>query len=220
LWVQKRRWKSYWAVFQDNEKKRKCISMKKAVFLDRDGTVIHGVPYLSSPEELVLLPHSTRAIRLFKEEGFMVFITTNQSGVARGYFTEERLREIHERLFDMLQRERASVDAIYYCPHLPEGKVSEYSIECLCRKPRAGMLMRAAREHGIVLRESIMIGDTPGDVLAGKTAGCKTVLIKTHEEVVGTNVDADLVANNIWDAAQILCAKEGGVIVSGLRPSQ
>ena len=186
--------------------------MVKAVFLDRDGTIIQGVPYLSSPEELVLLPHSARAIRLFKEEGFRVVIATNQSGVARGYFTEDRLKEIHERLLGMLSREGASIDAIYYCPHLPEGAVAEYSIECQCRKPKTGMLLKAAREHGIDLRKSIMIGDTPGDILAGNAVGCKTVLVKNHEEEIDMPIEADFIVRDIWKAAQILCSKDGQVM--------
>lgn len=181
--------------------------MKKAVFLDRDGTIVTGAPYISSPEEIVLLPHSARAIRLFKEEGFRVIITTNQSGIARGYFTEDRLKEIHERLLGMLSREGASIDAVYYCPHLPEGVVAEYSIECHCRKPKTGMLLQAAREHGIDLKKSIMIGDTPGDILAGNAAGCKTVLVKNHEEEISMPVEADFIVRDIWKAAQILCSK-------------
>src|SRR3990167_2179148 len=117
--------------------------MTRAVFLDRDGTIIHGIPYLSSTEELVLLPNSARAIRLFKEEGFTVVIATHQSGVARGHFTAQTLHEIRERLLDLPSQEGASIDAVYYCPHLPEGTVTEYSIECQCGKPKAGMLLRA-----------------------------------------------------------------------------
>jgi D-glycero-D-manno-heptose 1,7-bisphosphate phosphatase len=179
--------------------------LTKAVFLDRDGTIVRGIPYLSSPEQLALFPHSARAIRVFKESGYRVIITTNQSGVARGYFTEERLNEIHARLLDMLRQEGATVDAIYYCPHLPEGIIPEYSIECQCRKPRSGMLLRAAGEHGISLSDSFMIGDTPGDILAGKGAGCKTVWIKNHGEEVKLTVEADLVVGDIWEAAQTLC---------------
>lgn len=191
--------------------------MTKAVFLDRDGTVIQGAPFISSPEELVLLPRSAGALRLFKKRGFRVIITTNQSGIARGYFTEGRLNEIHERLLEMLSQEGAIVDAIYYCPHLPEGKIREYSIECQCRKPRSGMLLQAAREHGISLRDSFMIGDTPVDILAGKGAGCKTVLIKNHGKEIemtapyqyGTGpVEADFIVGDIWEAAQILCSRD------------
>ncbi len=178
--------------------------MAKAVFLDRDGTVVKGVPYLSSPEELELLPHSARAIRLFKEEGFLVIIVTNQSGIARGYFTEERLKEIHERLLDMLWREGAGVDAIYYCPHLLEGNVPQYSIECQCRKPKIGMLLQAAKEHCINLTKSIILGDTPVDILAGKTAGCKTVLIKDYEEEVDISVSPDYIVRNLMEAASLL----------------
>ncbi|MCP4365048.1 MAG: HAD family hydrolase [Planctomycetes bacterium] len=153
---------------------------KRAVFLDRDGTIVRGVEYLRTPEELELLPNAARAIKRFNEDGYLTIIITNQSGVARGFLTEETLAEIHKRLLGMLSEEGARIDAIYYCPHLAEGTVEAYSIDCQCRKPRAGMLQRAATEHDIDLSTSTMIGDTPADVMAGKAAGCRTVLVQTH----------------------------------------
>lgn len=176
----------------------------KAAFMDRDGTIVQGVEYLRSPEELVLLPNAARAIRQFNESGYLTIIVTNQSGVARGYFTEERLVEVHNRLIHMLSREGARIDAIYYCPHLAEGTVEEYSIDCQCRKPRPEMLLRAAREHDIDLSKSIMIGDTPTDIMAGMTAGCKTVLIQPSEDGFDMPVSPDYIATDLMGAVALV----------------
>ncbi len=177
---------------------------KRAAFIDRDGTIVQGIEYLRSPEELVLLPDAARAIRQFNEIGYLTIIVTNQSGIARGYFTEERLREIHHRLAHMLSEEGARIDAIYYCPHLAEGTVEAYSIDCRCRKPRPGMLHRAAREHDIDLSKSIMLGDTPADVMAGKSAGCKTVLIQPSGSGFDMSVSPDYVAKDLMGAVALV----------------
>ncbi|MFQ5863058.1 MAG: D-glycero-alpha-D-manno-heptose-1,7-bisphosphate 7-phosphatase [Candidatus Brocadiales bacterium] len=188
---------------------------KRAVFMDRDGTIVQGVEYLRSLEELVLLPDAARAIRHFSENGYLTIIVTNQSGVARGYLTEEKLVEIHNRLISMLSEEGARIDAIYYCPHLAEGTVKEYSIDCQCRKPRPEMLLRAAREHDIDLSKSIMIGDTPADVMAGMAAGCKTVLIQssdilsrrrrnTSEDSFDMPVNPDCIATGLMGAVALV----------------
>ncbi len=177
---------------------------KRAVFLDRDGTIVRGAEYLRTPEELELLPNAARAIKRFNEGGYLTVIVTNQSGIARGFFTEERLAEVHNRLLDMLSKEGARIDAIYYCPHLAEGTVEAYSIDCQCRKPRAGMLKRAAGEHDIDLSTSIMIGDTPADVMAGKAAGCRTVLVQTHGNGFDMPEDPDYTAKDLMDAVALL----------------
>lgn len=177
---------------------------RKAVFLDRDGTIIHGVEYLGSPEGVILLPGAARGIRLFNSRGYLTIIVTNQSGIARGYFTEERLWEINKKLLDMLSREGARVDAIYYCPHLPDGVVDAYRQDCQCRKPRPEMLLRAAREHQIELSGSLMIGDTPADIMAGKSAGCKTVLINGPGETLDMPISPDYVVKDLLEAAVAL----------------
>ncbi|MEE9584238.1 MAG: HAD family hydrolase [Candidatus Brocadiales bacterium] len=177
---------------------------KKAAFLDRDGTIVQGVEYLRSPEELVMQPNAARAIRKFNELGYLTIIVTNQSGVARGYFTEERLAEIHRRLLSMLSREGAHIDAIYYCPHLAEGTVKEYSVDCQCRKPRPGMLQKAAREYDVDLSMSIMIGDTPADIMAGKAVGCKTVLVQPPGNGFEMAENPDFIAKDLMDAVTLV----------------
>ncbi|MDO8137617.1 MAG: HAD family hydrolase [Candidatus Brocadiales bacterium] len=177
---------------------------RKAVFLDRDGTLIKGTEYLSSPEEVILLPNAAKGIRLFNEKGYLTIIVTNQSGIARGYFTEERLIEIHTRLLEILSGEGARIDAIYYCPHLAEGTVEAYSLDCECRKPGPEMLLRAAREHQIELSGSLMIGDTPADIMAGRSAGCKTVLIQNSHEPFDMPVSPDYIAKDLVEVAFFL----------------
>ncbi len=177
---------------------------RRAVFFDRDGTIVKGVEYLRSPDELALLPSAAEAIKAFNERGYLTIIVTNQSGIARGYFTEERLGEIHHRLLEILSREGARIDAIYYCPHLADGTVEAYSVDCRCRKPKPGMLEKAAREHDIDLAKSIMIGDTPADITAGKAAGCRTVLIKPAENGFNLPENPDLIVEDLMGAVALV----------------
>ncbi|TAK37229.1 MAG: HAD family hydrolase [Lysobacteraceae bacterium] len=149
------------------------------VFFDRDGTLNTEVDYLSRPEELQLLPHAARAIREANSFGVKVFVITNQSGVARGLLTEEMLAAIHRRLVDLLANHGARVDGIYYCPHHPDSGSPPYKKVCNCRKPKTGMLLQAAREHDVDLRNSFVIGDRCIDMQAGVSAGCGTALVLT-----------------------------------------
>lgn len=152
---------------------------KAAVFLDRDGTINHEVGYIRELDHLQLLPGAAGAIRRLNELGVPVIVATNQSGPARGYYPESWVHSLHERLVSLLAAEGARLDDIYYCPHLPEGVVPEYSGVCRCRKPAAGMLEDAAAKHGLDLHRSYMIGDKSTDVEVGQNAGCRTVLLKS-----------------------------------------
>lgn len=144
-----------------------------AVFLDRDGVLIEDAHYLRRPEDLRLLPGVADALRALAPSHALVVIT-NQSGVARGYLDEATLHAIHVRLLEALAAEGAFVDAIYACPHLDDG--------CDCRKPAPGMILRAAREHGLALDRSCMIGDAPRDVEAGRRAGVRSLLFEAAED--------------------------------------
>jgi len=155
-------------------------STNKAVFLDRDGTIARDVHYCRRPEDFEILPTVPQAIKLLNENGFKVIVVTNQSGIARGYFTEEILTQIHEKMRDELAKYGARVDAIYYCPHHPDDG-------CECRKPGTALFLRAAREHGIDLRSSYVVGDMQMDIDAGKALGCKTVLVTTGPQSPVTN---------------------------------
>ena len=150
--------------------------MNRAVFLDRDGTLIENIPYLSDPSSVRLLSGASEALIKLRSMGFLLVVVTNQSGVARGCFSESVLPEIHGRIGELLRREGAGVDAFYYCPH---GPVEEGFPGCLCRKPATGMGIRASEELGIDLRSSWMIGDSPADLRFAFNCGCPFVLVRT-----------------------------------------
>lgn len=172
--------------------------MTRAVFLDRDGTIAEDVNYCSSVEDFHLLPTVARAIRLCNENGFKVIVITNQSGLARGYFTEGTLSQIHTKMEKELKKKGARIDAIYYCPHHPDDN-------CDCRKPKADLLNRAAREMELDIEGSYMIGDMQKDIDVGRAVGCKTILVTTGPEK-GANVNgADYVAESLLDAAEWIC---------------
>ncbi|MCK4265094.1 HAD family hydrolase [Candidatus Babeliales bacterium] len=153
--------------------------MKKAIFLDRDGTLIEDVKYLSSLNQIKIIPKMIEFCKRWQSMGYELFVITNQSGVARGYFDEEFVQETHKVLNKMLLEKNINVKAFYYCPHHPEfGTLGHYKKECECRKPNPGMLLSAAKEFNIDLKTSLMIGDSAHDVLAGKRAGCKSFLVK------------------------------------------
>lgn len=148
-----------------------------AIFLDRDGTLIEDVGYLSECHQVKLLPGAAEAVQAFNRGGWTVIIVTNQSGVARGMFDEARIHEVQAHVQQVLNRNGAFIDAYYFCPHGPDAG-------CACRKPRPGMLLQAAREHGIDLARSWMIGDKPSDVEAGRAAGCRTILFRDWGETL------------------------------------
>ncbi len=152
---------------------------QRAVFLDRDGTINRYAGFVRRPEEIELLPGAAEAIRRINQSGYLAIVVTNQPVIARGEATWDDLREIHWKLETLLGREGAYVDDIFICPHHPhkgfEGERPEYKIECGCRKPKPGLLLRAAEKYNIGLSESWMIGDSQSDMLAGEAAGCRTV---------------------------------------------
>jgi D-glycero-D-manno-heptose 1,7-bisphosphate phosphatase len=149
------------------------------LFLDRDGTINTEVDFLRSPDEVRLIPGAARAIREANAAHVPVVVITNQSGIARGYLTEDDLSRVHERLRQLLADEGAHVDAIEYCPHHPTSGRPPYNVACDCRKPGAGMLTRAATRLSIDLTTSFVIGDRCVDMEAGLRAGCRAVLVRT-----------------------------------------
>jgi D-glycero-D-manno-heptose 1,7-bisphosphate phosphatase len=181
-----------------------------AIFLDRDGTINEDVNFLSKPEQLILIDSSAEAIKEANELGLKVIVFTNQSGIARGYFTEDDLHKVHKRLDELLAQKGAKIDAYYYCPHHPVEGNGEYKVECECRKPKDGMLQRASREQNIDLKKSFVIGDRCIDVQAGKTAGATTILVLTgygrdeYKKCKDENFEPDFVAENLKEAIEIV----------------
>lgn len=158
---------------------------QKAIFLDRDGTVNKYVGFLKNIESFELIEGVTEAIRLINESGYLAIVVTNQPVIARGEIDEKYLERIHWKMETLLGQEGGYIDAIYYCPHHPDkgyiGEVSELKINCDCRKPKPGLLIQASKDFNINLEESWMIGDSKNDIIAGFSAGCKTVLIGNED---------------------------------------
>jgi D-glycero-D-manno-heptose 1,7-bisphosphate phosphatase len=155
---------------------------RKAVFLDKDGTLINDVPYNVDPELIKLSPDCIKGLQLLQHEGYLLIIISNQSGVARGYFTEADLMPVKTKLKKLLGEHGLKLNGFYYCPHHPEGTVAAYSLNCLCRKPMPGMLLKAAHDMDIDIENSWMVGDILNDVEAGNKAGCRTILIDNGNE--------------------------------------
>ncbi|MBQ7650964.1 MAG: HAD family hydrolase [Victivallales bacterium] len=144
--------------------------MKPCIFIDRDDTIIHDVPYLAEPSRVALTPGAAEALAEFRGLGFSIIVISNQSGIGRGYFTEAQLKQVNDRMLVLLAEGGASIDAIYYCPHRPDEN-------CNCRKPKTGMLEQACRDFEVDKAHSVMIGDLRGDVDMGKSFGIKTIQI-------------------------------------------
>lgn len=171
-----------------------------AVFIDRDDTINPDVPYCSDPADFELMPGAAEGIERLNEAGLTVIVVTNQSGIARGYFDEATLEAIHDKMHRLLAEEGASVEDVYHCPHHPDDG-------CECRKPGTAMLEQAARDHGIDLSASAMVGDRVMDVVAAHRVGALGVIIpseKGQKELETMDVEPDHVAEDLVDAADWL----------------
>lgn len=179
---------------------------RTAVFFDRDGTLNEDVGYLRTPDELRLLPGAAEAVRLVNERRILTCVISNQSGVARGLLSEADLAAIHRRLEEALAGHGAHLDRIYYCPHHPTEGRPPYDVECACRKPGTGMLDQAAREFGIALDRSFVVGDKTLDIVAGQAAGARSVLVLSGygnaavEECRREGIIPEHVAATVFDA--------------------
>jgi len=155
------------------------MSGKKAVFIDRDGVIIRQVDFLMDVKNVRLISGAADAIRYFNRAGYLVIVHSNQPVIARGLITEEGMAAMNRAIGERLAKRGATVDAWYICPHHPKATLKKYRMRCGCRKPGAGMLRRAARDHGIDLKRSWTVGDGVIDIVAGKRAGTKTILVKS-----------------------------------------
>jgi D-glycero-D-manno-heptose 1,7-bisphosphate phosphatase len=162
---------------------------RRFVVLDRDGTIIEEREYLSQPEQVALLPGVGAALRELQQTGFGVVVITNQSGVGRGIFDQAQLQRVHERLGKLLKREGVHLDGLYVCPHKPDD-------DCACRKPKLGLLRKAAEELGFDLASCIVIGDKPCDIEMGHAAGALTFLVRTG---YGAQVENEAAADFVVD---------------------
>ncbi|MFA5104546.1 MAG: HAD family hydrolase, partial [Candidatus Margulisiibacteriota bacterium] len=183
--------------------------MNKAVFLDRDGTLIEDVGYLSDEKDIRLLIGAAEAVSSLGKAGFKTVMITNQAAIARGIISESRFGEINAKVLSQFLSHGAGFDGVYYCPHHPTEGKGKYLAKCSCRKPFPGMILKAAKELGLDLSRSFMIGDRYKDIEAGINAGCKTVLVptagvKNAEEK--SSARPDHLAKNILEAAEWVIA--------------
>jgi D,D-heptose 1,7-bisphosphate phosphatase len=148
---------------------------RKAVFLDKDGTILEDVPYNVDPAKMRFTDGAAEGLRMLAQAGFLLVVVSNQSGIARGYFPASALEPVLQQLDEMFREAGVELAAFYYCPHLPDGAVPEYSRECDCRKPAPGLILRAANELSLDLNASWTIGDKASDIEAGTRAGCRPV---------------------------------------------
>ena len=185
------------------------MNQRRFVVLDRDGTIIEERHYLSDPDQIKLIPGAAGALRALKKLGLGLVVVTNQSAVGRGFFSEARLTEIHQRLLQMLAAENVEVDGVYFCPHVPDDR-------CLCRKPQVGMVQKAAQELSFDLDQTMVIGDKASDIEMGRRVGATTFLVRTgYGAQIESSVASDHVVDDLAGAAAIiesLLGKEGNAI--------
>lgn len=191
------------------------MSFQPAVFLDRDGVINpliyhRDVGIIDSPftdRQFRVLPRVPKAIRLLNDLGFAVVIVSNQPGIAKGHFSRHTLQEFDRKLIAALKPVKAQIDAIYYCLHHPEASISKLRVRCACRKPKPGMLLKAARDLGLSLSQSYMVGDGLTDIEAGSRAGCRTVFIgrwkcEHCQYIHPSTLRPTFCAKDLWEAAQ------------------
>jgi|SRR5579885_101958 len=178
--------------------------MKKAIFIDKDGTLIYDVPYNVNPHLIRFTDGAIAGLKKLTQADFNLYIVSNQQGIGLGYFAEKDLAAVKQTLNTMLTKQGITLNGFYYCPHSKDE-------HCLCRKPQPGLLIEAANEHKLNLRHSWMIGDIAADIQAGQSAGCKTILFdKGYEntwEFMDTN-QPDFIVKNLNDAADIILKEE------------
>jgi D-glycero-D-manno-heptose 1,7-bisphosphate phosphatase len=195
----------------------------KAIFLDRDGTVLKEIPgpdrddhenlgYLLRVEQVELIKDSAKAIAKAKRLGYKIIVITNQSAIARGWLTEETLKEINNRMYSLLREADAMaiIDDLFYCPYHIDGTIERYKREDRCRKPDTGLIMEAKEKHGIDLSKSYVIGDSFTDIKCGINAGTKTILVKTgygtiaYKKCLDERLKIDFIADNLFEAVNFI----------------
>lgn len=184
---------------------------QSAVFIDRDGTISEEVGYVNHPSRFQLYPYSSPAIKLLNENGWLAILVTNQAGVARGYFSEDVVKQIHQRLEQELRDESARLDAIYYCVHHPTVGEAPYRLDCDCRKPKAGLITRASSDFEIDLASSWMVGDRYSDVELARNAGLQSAFVLSgygrgewEYQRAGWKYQPDLVCENLLEAVKLI----------------
>ncbi len=197
--------------------------MRKAIFLDRDGVINNMVYHAefgivdspANPDEFEMKPGVAEAVQQINRMGFLAVVVSNQPGVAKGKMTKTLLKATMEKMKDLLRKDDAYLDGVYFCMHHPNAKLKEYRIICDCRKPKPGLLFQAAADLDINLEGSYFVGDGITDVIAGKEAGCRTILVNSRkcylcDELSRLEVEPDYMAENLKDAIQAVTFIESG----------
>ena len=196
------------------------MTLRGAVFLDRDGTLIEDVGYVGRIDQVTVYPWTVRSILAFNRAGLPVVIITNQSGVARGYFEEAAVEDVHRHLTKVVEAGGARIDAFYYCPHHPEGTVEAYTRRCECRKPGRGMIDRASADLGLDTTRSYVVGDKWVDVALARAIGARGLLVRTgygtaEESRPRPDVAADAVVDNLGVATHWILNDLQSIILKG-----
>jgi D-glycero-D-manno-heptose 1,7-bisphosphate phosphatase len=179
----------------------------RAVFLDKDGTLVDDVPYNVDPDLVRLAPGAEEGLPALRDQGYRLFVVSNQSGVAHGLFPESALVAVERRLRELLGSLGVALDDFLYCPHHPDGRVRPYAIDCHCRKPASGLIRRASDTHRLDLARSWLIGDILDDVEAARRSGCQTILIDNGHETewrAGTDREPHHKAADLAEAARVI----------------
>lgn len=189
---------------------------RPAVFMDRDGTISEEIGYVNHPARYRVFPYAGEAVRLLNQSNYLAILVTNQAGVARGYFTEDVIKAVHARLEKELAEDNAQLDAIFYCAHHPSVGEAPYCLDCDCRKPKPGLITRAAAEFEIDLQRSWMIGDRYSDVELARNAGVRSAFVLSgyglgewEYQRGNWKTQPDLVANDLLEAVRLIVAEEG-----------
>jgi len=176
----------------------------KIVFVDRDGTIIEDRHYIKDPNEVIFIPGALTALKLLQDSGFSLVVVSNQSGIARGYFTLKDLQLVHKKFVQDIKHCGVYVD-VFYCFHHPQGVIKEYTCDCNCRKPKPGMILKYAHSHPVNFKESFMIGDKEEDIQLGKKLGMISILVRTgkgQETEHSINCTPNYIANDLLSASK------------------
>ena len=191
---------------------------QRAVFIDRDGTISEEVGYINHQSRFRLFPYAAAAIKNLNEHGWLAIVTTNQAGVARGYFSEEMIQRVHAMMTKELESSGARLDAIYYCAHHPSLGDPPYRVDCDCRKPKPGLISRAAQDFHINLAESWMVGDRYSDVELARNAGVRSAFVMSgyglgewEHQRASWKQEPDLIALNLLEAVEAIVSNAGKI---------
>ncbi|MEJ5963427.1 D-glycero-alpha-D-manno-heptose-1,7-bisphosphate 7-phosphatase [Pedobacter immunditicola] len=183
------------------------MAAKKAIFIDKDGTLIPDLPYNVDPAKITLAVNSVKGLRQLHRAGYKLIVVSNQSGIAMGMFEPSALWRVEFKLRGLMAREGLYLGGFYYCPHHPEGALADYRVDCSCRKPAPGLILKAAADYDLELSKSWMIGDILNDVEAGHNAGCRSVMIDNGNETewdLNRKRIPDAMVKNINQAAEYI----------------